>query len=159
MTGGASAAVALVNMLLLAACGEIRSSSGPDGSAEYKTWDLRMPLAKPSADGNSLLVAYQTFLRTRPIDEVLIRESSNEVGITVRGRVPAGALISIVWGFGCSQVPLRQPIGHRRIVDDSKHRYPGSESGMTDERAKLNAQQVLDAGGCQQVPTSRVKYV
>ena len=121
--------------------------------------DLRMPLAKPSADGKSLLVAYQTFVRTRPIDEVLIRETRDQVGITVRGGIPTGLLVAVAWGFACAQVPLKQPIGDRRIIDDSRHRYPGSESGISEEQAKINAQRLFAAGGCQQVPASRVKYI
>ena len=130
MVARTSAVAVLVGSVLVAACGQSGSSgpprtSQPSGGPGYKTWDLRMPLAKPSGDGKSLLIAYQTFVRTRPIDEVLIRETPDRVGITVRGGIPTGALVAVAWGFACAQAPLKQPIGDRRIIDDSRHKYPG----------------------------------
>src|SRR5947199_344441 len=167
MLGRAFPVMLLLSSMLLAACGQSRSpgpsqpSAGPPstnqtgGSSRSKSFDLRMPLAKSTENGRSLLVAYQIFGRTTPIEEVLIRQTHAEVGVTLRAQLPTGPLVAIAWGFACAEVPLNESIGDRRIVDDSKHRYPGSESGISDEQAKIDGQRLFDAAHCQRVPASR----
>ena len=138
--------------LTVAACSHSNGSGGA-----YRLWELRMPLAQSSPDGHSLRVVYQTLGHT-PLHDVLVRRQPGVLGLTLRARLPTGPIIAVAWGFQCADIPLRQPLGQRRIVDDSNHRYPGSESGINDQAARRDARKLLASHHtCAPIARKRVK--
>lgn len=147
-----TACAPLVPFLLagLASCGE---GTGSD----EELWELRVPATKVAPDGRSLRAVYQVLGRT-PIVDALVRIEKDEIGLTLRARLP-DTIIAIAWGFRCVEIPLPEAASPRRIVDGSKRRYPGSESGIDDRTARTLATRLLEEADekCARLSSKRVR--
>jgi hypothetical protein len=153
MLSARAAMLVLGGLTALAGCGG--SDRPPESQGDL--WELRIPLAEPGGDARSATAVYQVLPGT-PIEDVLLRVDDDTVGLTLRARIPKGAIIAIAWGFECVELSLPEPLRGRPLVDDSRRRYPGSESGIDDAAAKQAAEQILRGGRpCQRLAAEKVR--
>ena len=87
---------------------------GGCGNGE-RVQEVRWLAARVIDDGRGVRLVTANSSSARP-EEVRVRMSEAEVGLTLRLRVPEIALEDLT--FHCVQVKLSEPVGERRLVDE-----------------------------------------
>jgi hypothetical protein len=117
-----------------------------------------MLATRVSADARRVRVAYEVHPAI-PIHDVLVRIRPPAIGLTIRARI-RGPITAIVWGFECAEIPLPEPLGSRKIVDDSRRRYPGGSSSGSGARGHALAKLALNRPRtCKRLNRKQVRQV
>jgi hypothetical protein len=115
-----------------------------------------MPLAIAVNEGRVVHAVYQVFGKL-PVHDAAVHFEGEVIGLTLRAQIPSEPIVLTAWPFACVEIPLPRPAGGRVIKDDSRHRYPGSESGIENARARQIAHEILDrTPSCPRLSPDRV---
>lgn len=115
---------------------------------EFRITPVRWMAADIGADDRTVRLAVAGSAAWKPHD-VLLRETEQEIGLTLRVRERQGPVIQILNMF-CAEVRLPEPIGDRELVDDG----PGASNpfGVSVKAASRSLKQ-------EQLPCTRVPAV